>query len=72
MAVKAQGPIADEYRRLSAQVKEVLHDSNMYLHITNLGHLLGSRGLIKNPRKLYNLIENDLIRILIDAKIREK
>jgi hypothetical protein len=70
--VKISGPIAKDYALLEKKVKRVLRDSNIFLHITNLGYLLHSHGIIKNPKQLYSNIESDLIRSIINAKIKEK
>jgi hypothetical protein len=72
MAVKAKGPIAEEYARLAKKIKGILKDSSMPLHVGNLGHLLHSYGIIKQPKLLYSHIEDALIRAIIDAKINDK
>lgn len=66
-----EGPIADEYRALSKKVDKALSDSDIHLHITNLGHLLHQRGIIKKPHGLFARIREDLVRAIINAKIRE-
>lgn len=70
--MKLSGPIAKEYAELTKKIKGIMHDSTMQMHITNLGYLLQSRGIIKKPQHLYGNIEADLIRAIINARIREK
>lgn len=72
MANKPSGPIADEYKKLTNEVKKVLHSSNMNLHFTNLGYMLQRNGLIKNPHVLYSNMQDELVRAIINARIKEK
>lgn len=72
MANIPSGPVADEYKRLTKEVKKVLHSSSMNLHFTNLGYMLQQKGLIKNPRALFSNLQDELIRAIINARIKEK
>jgi hypothetical protein len=72
MAVKLEGPAAKEYKELFNKIKTMMYETSMNRHMTNLGYLLNSKGIIKNPQQLYNNIEDILIRAIIDLKINQK
>jgi hypothetical protein len=72
MAVKLEGPVAKEYKELSKKIKTMMYETSMNRHFTNLGYLLNSKGIIKNPQQLYNNIEEILVRAIIDLNISQK
>lgn len=72
MKYKAKGPIAEEYKRLYKQIEKLLNDSDMFTHVSNLGYLLHSYGIIKKPHSLFSNIKEDLIRAIIKSKTLEK
>lgn len=72
MAVKLEGRAAEEYKELFKKIKTMMYETSMNRHVTNLGYLLNSKGIIKHPQQLYNNIEDTLIRAIIDLKISQK
>ena len=67
MGVIIKGSIAEEYA-LHKQIEELMNGTDIPRNITNLGYLLSSKGIVKNPNTLYSDIKDEIIRAIIELR----
>lgn len=71
MAVKTKGKIAELYAEDMNIVKKVMSETHFHTDVKNLALHLASKGIIKDPNRLYGKIENYIAQAIILYKLNE-
>ena len=71
MPVKIKGKIAELYVDDMKQIKKIMSETHFHTDVKNLALHLSSKGIIKDPNRLYGKIENYIAQAIILYKLNE-